>query len=157
MAIKARCSFKKNETNLGRTRFPSQAIWKKWIIQEKKGSQRKKKEKGKAVTSRKKNQLFSYESSYHCSESKPLALIGTHSPAESQEDYSRLKLAGFPDLLSRSSWLEHNTLLIEQSREISPISSLVKIPSVCQFWHRKQNQKLSLWFCLFIWSCIYLI
>lgn len=64
---------------------------------------KKKKEKGKAVTSRKKNQLFSYESSYHCSESKSLALVGTHSPAESQEGYSRLKLAGFPDLLSRSS------------------------------------------------------
>lgn len=150
MVIKARCSFEENKTNLGRTYFPSQPIWKRWIIQEKKRIPGKKKKgrkkptnKGKAITCRKKTQSFSHRDSYHCPESKSLALIGTLSSSQSQEEYSRLELPVVPDKLLRSGWLEHNKLLMEQSREIFPISSLGQIPSVCQFWHCKQSQKWS--------------
>lgn len=140
MVIKAHRSFEKNETNLGRNGFPSQPIWKRWFIQEKKkGSQGKKTDK--AVIHRKKYQPFSHESSNRCSASKSLTLVGTRSWAKSQEDYSRLKLSVFPDLLSRSSWWEHIKLLLEQSKEIFPIRSLVQIPLVCQLWHHKQRQK----------------
>lgn len=124
-------------------------------------SKRKKKDprekNDKAVIHRKKYQPFSHESSNRCSQSKSLTLVGTRSWAKSQEDYSRLKLSGFPDLLSRSSWLEHIKLLLEQSKEIFPIRSLVQIPLVCQLWHHKQRQKRSLWLCLFVWNCIYFI
>lgn len=68
----------------------------------KKKGRKKPKNKGKAITRRKKTQSFSHRDSYHCPESKSLALIGTLSSSQSQEEYSRLELPVVPDKLLRS-------------------------------------------------------
>jgi len=71
---------------------------------EEKNPRKKKKRpnKGRATTCRRKTRSFSHGDSYHCPESKSLALIGTHSSSQSQEEYSRLMLAVVPDKLLRS-------------------------------------------------------